>query len=250
MPLGDLDIKIVENLESKMTTVDIFEGDVLFNVGDSPDYLYFLQEGEMEVQLNPYEGRITVDDDFDTETLIKAGSIIGEDGFFNGEKRTSRVVAKCKGAVHLLSRKVFYEVVVPYQLEQLPLLSSSYKKVVLELLLKSKMKVVMYNEGDTIIKQGSVPMRVLLIASGNVLEDPITVGQGNGERQESKKIKLLQTGMFCGLLDVNAFVTAKSTRHSKKYTATNNVVLFEIDISSYNGSHLHQAMSKNQRSQQ
>jgi len=76
---------------------DIKTGDYLMHQEDSPDNIYFVESGQVTAQLE-YPNKPPVR----LETM-KSGRVIGEIGFYLGQKRTAAVIADETSTVYLLS---------------------------------------------------------------------------------------------------------------------------------------------------
>jgi sulfate permease, SulP family len=72
-------------------------GEYLIKVGDAPDYLYFIESGQVTAQLEPAGGKPVR-----LET-VQGGRTVGELGFYLGARRTASVVADQPSVVYALS---------------------------------------------------------------------------------------------------------------------------------------------------
>lgn len=81
-----------------LTRLTTAEGDVLIQQGDAPDYLYFIESGQVTAQLQTATGAPTR-----LETM-QGGRVVGELGFYLGTLRTASVVVDEAGVVYRLSR--------------------------------------------------------------------------------------------------------------------------------------------------
>jgi SulP family sulfate permease len=78
---------------------EIQTGDYLMRQSDSPDNIYFIESGQVTAQLE-YPDKAPVR----LETM-KSGRVIGEIGFYLGQKRTAAVVADETTSIYLLTAK-------------------------------------------------------------------------------------------------------------------------------------------------
>jgi CRP-like cAMP-binding protein len=89
--LNDL-FKFLEKKEVKT-------GDYLMRQFDAPDNIYFVESGQVTAQLEfPNKPPVRLE-------TMKSGRVIGELGFYLGQKRTAAVVADEPSTVYLLSAK-------------------------------------------------------------------------------------------------------------------------------------------------
>jgi len=90
-PLNEL-FKFLEKKE-------IQTGEYLMHQGDEPDYIYFIESGQVTAQLE-FPNKPTVR----LETM-QGGRVIGEIGFYLGQSRTAAVIADEPSIIYLLSAK-------------------------------------------------------------------------------------------------------------------------------------------------
>jgi SulP family sulfate permease len=76
---------------------EVQTGDYLMHQADSPDNVYFVESGQVTAQLE-FPNQVPVR----LETM-KSGRVIGELGFYLGQKRTAAVIADEPSTVYLLS---------------------------------------------------------------------------------------------------------------------------------------------------
>ncbi len=72
-------------------------GEYLIKVGDAPDFMYFIESGQVTAQLEPANGKPVR-----LETM-QGGRTVGELGFYLGARRTASVVADQPSVVYVLS---------------------------------------------------------------------------------------------------------------------------------------------------
>jgi len=76
---------------------EVKTGDYLMRQGDAPDNIYFVENGQVTAQLEfPNQSPVRLE-------TMKSGRVIGELGFYLGQKRTAAVVADETSTVYLLS---------------------------------------------------------------------------------------------------------------------------------------------------
>ena len=94
-------LDIAEHLEERI----IPAGDVLFNIGDPGQYMYFIAKGEVEVY---------VDEDEEPIKTLKDGDYFGEIALFNDSPRTATVRAITYCDLYLLNKRTFLSVFSKY----------------------------------------------------------------------------------------------------------------------------------------
>ncbi len=78
---------------------DVKTGDYLMRQEDAPDNIYFVESGQVTAQLEyPNQPPVRLE-------TMKSGRVIGELGFYLGQKRTAAVIADEPSTVYLLSAK-------------------------------------------------------------------------------------------------------------------------------------------------
>jgi len=78
---------------------EIQKGDYLMHQGDAPDNIYFVESGQVTAQLEfPDKPVVRLE-------TMKGGRVIGEIGFYLGQKRTAAVIADEPSVIYLLTAK-------------------------------------------------------------------------------------------------------------------------------------------------
>jgi SulP family sulfate permease len=89
----------LEDLFNFLEKKEVKTGDYLMRQADSPDNIYFVESGQVTAQLEfPNQPPVRLE-------TMKSGRVIGELGFYLGQKRTAAVVADEPSIIYLLSAK-------------------------------------------------------------------------------------------------------------------------------------------------
>ncbi len=91
--------QLLNDLFQYLDRREVTAGDYLMRQEDQPDHIYFVESGQFTAQLE-YAGQPAVR----LETM-KAGRVIGEVGFYLGQRRTASVIADEGGVVYQLTGK-------------------------------------------------------------------------------------------------------------------------------------------------
>jgi SulP family sulfate permease len=87
--------RLFEFLEKRVVAA----GDYLMHQQDAPDNIYFVESGQVTAQLEfPSKPPVRLE-------TMKSGRVIGEIGFYLGQKRTAAVVADEPSTVYVLTSK-------------------------------------------------------------------------------------------------------------------------------------------------
>lgn len=97
-----LTVAEVNTLLNYLTVMDLKKGEVLSNIGDVGDALYFVVKGEIA---------LTFDDRGEDREIVRAGSgeLLGEMSFFDKQPRTVRLVTKVSGTQVLKLSRAMYK---------------------------------------------------------------------------------------------------------------------------------------------
>ncbi len=91
----------VEALQQRMTKRQLAKGELLFNLGDPPDYMYFVEAGRVRIWTVSAAGAEV------TLNVLGQGSIFGEIAFLDGSERTAGASALDRSVLQLISRPAF-----------------------------------------------------------------------------------------------------------------------------------------------
>lgn len=120
---SDLKEDAIHQLRDKSTKIDLSFDDILFQQGDTPDAVYFLTHGKLEVSL------ITVNNQVKVVGHIDEGEVVGELAALANEAYPYTVKALRPSTIYKLSRKVFLDLCYQYPSSMFetiyPLLSQS-----------------------------------------------------------------------------------------------------------------------------
>lgn len=98
-------------------------GDYLMRQGDDPDNIYFVESGQVTAQLeNPSKPPVRLE-------TMKSGRVIGELGFYLGQKRTAAVIADEPSTVYLLSAEKLAEME-----KKSPEVASYFHQIIIQLM--------------------------------------------------------------------------------------------------------------------
>lgn len=100
----DADHQFLKAMVTKLEPQILVPNEIIFKVGDPADCLYFIQNGEVEIQTSQKKYLAT----------LKEGSFFGEMGLISNRRRVAFAVAKTYCNVYYLSKKSFEEVVGDY----------------------------------------------------------------------------------------------------------------------------------------
>lgn len=88
----------IATFKGYLTSVRLNTGDKLFQEGDAPDMLYFIEVGQVSIYQARADGG-----EMRLQTMLM-GSVVGEIGFYMRNKRTATVIADTNTWLHALSR--------------------------------------------------------------------------------------------------------------------------------------------------
>lgn len=97
-----LTVSEVQTLLDYLTLLDVDKGDILSDIGDIGDALYFVIQGEIA---------LTFDDHGQENEIVRAGpgEMLGEMSFFDKQPRSVRLVAKAQGTQVLKLSRIKYK---------------------------------------------------------------------------------------------------------------------------------------------
>lgn len=97
-----LTVAEIHNLLDYLTIMDLKKGDVLSDIGDVGDALYFVVKGEIA---------LTFDERGEEREIVRAGSgeMLGEMSFFDKQPRSVRLVAKAPNTQVLKLTRAMYK---------------------------------------------------------------------------------------------------------------------------------------------
>lgn len=93
-----------ERIMERLERIELRPGDHLIKQGTEPDYLYFVETGQVTAQLESAGGP-----PMRLETM-KGGRVVGELGFYLGTQRSAAVVADEPGVAYRLSRETLAQI--------------------------------------------------------------------------------------------------------------------------------------------
>ncbi len=93
----------VSTISKYLERVEIKAGEYIMRQGDDPDVLYFIESGRVDIQLELEDGKSV------RLRSMRAGTIVGEVGFYLGRPRSASIVVSEKGIFQKLTRDAYYK---------------------------------------------------------------------------------------------------------------------------------------------
>lgn len=93
----------VSTISKYLERVEIKAGKYIMRQGDDPDVLYFIESGRVDIQLELEDGKSV------RLRSMRAGTIVGEVGFYLGRPRSASIVVSEKGIFQKLTRDAYYK---------------------------------------------------------------------------------------------------------------------------------------------